>query len=159
MALDNIQKHLLEEVADLHETPVGAYNIRANGALASRNVTENVLIKEKEGAPGIEIIIKSGTKNEKVHIPVIISESGIKETVYNDFIIGRLQNKFNRIELIADEITINEISDHLAIVIFKYHTDCNLRENNAAFGIAGLETQVMIKENDTWHILHVHYSK
>ncbi len=65
-----------------------AYNIRANGALASRNITENVLIKEKDGAPGIEIIIKSGTKNEKVHIPVIISESGIKETVYNDFIIG-----------------------------------------------------------------------
>lgn len=82
-----------------------------------------------------------------------------RESIYDDFIIGRLQNKFNRIELIADEITINEISDHLAIVIFKYHTDCNLRENNAAFGIAGLETQVMIKENDTWRILHVHYSK
>ena len=86
--MENYELDLLKMIADIDGTPKGAYNIRANGALASRNVTENVLIKEKEGAPGIEIIIKSGTKNEKVHIPVIISESGIKETVYNDFIIG-----------------------------------------------------------------------
>lgn len=86
--MENYELDLLKMIADIDGTPTGAYNIRANGALASRNITENVLIKEKEGAPGIEIIIKSGTKNEKVHIPVIISESGIKETVYNDFIIG-----------------------------------------------------------------------
>ena len=86
--MENYELDLLKMIADIDGTPKGAYNIRANGALASRNVTENVLIKEKEGAPGIEVIIKSGTKNEKVHIPVIISESGIKETVYNDFIIG-----------------------------------------------------------------------
>jgi Fe-S cluster assembly scaffold protein SufB len=86
--MENYELDLLKMIADIDGTPTGAYNIRANGALASRNITENVLIKEKDGAPGIEIIIKSGTKNEKVHIPVIISESGIKETVYNDFIIG-----------------------------------------------------------------------
>ncbi len=86
--MENYELDLLKMIADIDGTPKGAYNIRANGALASRNITENVLIKEKDGAPGIEIIIKSGTKNEKVHIPVIISESGIKETVYNDFIIG-----------------------------------------------------------------------
>ncbi|MBQ4119790.1 MAG: SufD family Fe-S cluster assembly protein [Clostridia bacterium] len=86
--MENYELDLLKMIADIDGTPNGAYNIRANGALASRNVTENVLIKEKDGAPGIEIIIKAGTKNEKVHIPVIISESGIKETVYNDFIIG-----------------------------------------------------------------------
>lgn len=86
--MENYELDLLKMIADIDGTPTGAYNIRANGALASRNITENVLIKEKNGAPGIEIIIKSGTKNEKVHIPVIISESGIKETVYNDFIIG-----------------------------------------------------------------------
>lgn len=79
---------LLKMIADIEGTPSGAYNIRANGTLASRSVTENINIKEKDNAPGIEIIIKPGTKGEKVHIPVIISESGIKETVYNDFIIG-----------------------------------------------------------------------
>lgn len=82
-----------------------------------------------------------------------------RDSIYDNFIIGRLQNRFSRIELIADEITINEISDNLAIVIFKYHTDCNLRENGDKFGITGLETQVMIKENSEWRILHVHYSK
>ncbi len=79
---------LLKMIADIDGTPKGAYNIRANGALSSRNITENVMIKEKDGAQGIEIIIKPNTKNETVHIPVIISESGLTETVYNDFIIG-----------------------------------------------------------------------
>lgn len=86
--MNNQELDLLKMIADIEGTPSGAYNIRANGALSSRSVTENINIKEKDGAQGIEIIIKPGTKNEKVHIPVIISESGLKETVYNDFIIG-----------------------------------------------------------------------
>ncbi|HCP95018.1 MAG TPA: ABC transporter permease, partial [Anaerovibrio sp.] len=65
-----------------------AYNIRANGEKAARNTTENIDIVTKEDKPGIDIIIKDGTKNESVHIPVVLSESGIKETVYNDFYIG-----------------------------------------------------------------------
>ena len=86
--LDNIQKQLLEEVADLHAVPEGAYNIRANGQMASRNTTANIDIVTKEDKSGIDIKIKPGTKNESVHIPVVLSESGIKETVYNDFYIG-----------------------------------------------------------------------
>ena len=88
--MDEIQKILLEQVADLHEVPAGAYNIRANGATASRNTTANIDIvtKEEDGKPGIDIIIKPGTKKESVHIPVLLSQSGIKETVYNDFHIG-----------------------------------------------------------------------
>ncbi|WP_276840356.1 SufD family Fe-S cluster assembly protein [Anaerovibrio lipolyticus] len=86
--LDNIQKQLLREVADLYKMPKGAYNIRANGEKAARNTTENIDIVTKEDKPGIDIIIKDGTKNESVHIPVVLSESGIKETVYNDFYIG-----------------------------------------------------------------------
>ena len=88
MALDSIQKQLLEQVADLHEVPTGAYNIRANGESAGRNTTANIDIVTKTDKPGIDIIIKPGTKNESVHIPVLLSESGIKETVYNDFFIG-----------------------------------------------------------------------
>ncbi len=86
--VDEIQKRLLEEIADLHEVPAGAYNIRANSGLAGRNVTANIDIVSKEDGSGIDIKIKPGTKKESVHIPVVLSQSGIKETVYNDFYIG-----------------------------------------------------------------------
>ena len=86
--LDAIQKRLISEIADLHSVPAGAYNFRANSKLAGRNTTANIDIVSKEDGSGIDIRIKPGTKNESVHIPVVISESGIKETVYNDFFIG-----------------------------------------------------------------------
>lgn len=86
--LDEIQKRLLEEVADLHEVPAGAYNIRANGALDSRNTTANIDIISKEDKSGIDIKIKDNTKKESVHIPVVLSQSGHKEMVYNDFYVG-----------------------------------------------------------------------
>ena len=72
--MDLIQKELLEEIADLHGVPAGAYNIRANGAAAARNTTANIDIVSKEDKPGIDIIIKPGTKKESVHIPVVISQ-------------------------------------------------------------------------------------
>ncbi len=86
--MDQIQERLLEEVADLHEIPQGAYNIRANGAMAGRNTTEHINIVSKEDKSGIDIIIEPGTKNESVHIPVVLSQSGLKDCVYNDFYIG-----------------------------------------------------------------------
>ena len=87
MVLDSIQKNLLKEVADLESIPTGAYNIRSNGALHSRNVTANIDIVPKADKPGIDIIIKKSEKRERVDIPVIITESGIKDLVYNDFYI------------------------------------------------------------------------
>ncbi|MEZ3505054.1 MAG: SufD family Fe-S cluster assembly protein [Lachnospiraceae bacterium] len=86
--MDQLQMHMLEKVADLHSIPEGAYNIRDNGQLAGRNTTANIDIVSKSDKPGIDIIIKPGTKNESVHIPVIVSQSGLKDLVYNDFIIG-----------------------------------------------------------------------
>ena len=86
--MDEIQKQLLAEVADLHTVPEGAYNIRANGQMAARNTTANIDIVSKADGSGIDIHIKPNTKKESVHIPVVLSESGIKETVYNDFYIG-----------------------------------------------------------------------
>ena len=83
-----VQRRLLEEVADLHGVPEGAYNIRANGHLASRQTTANISIESKTDVSGIDIRIKPGTVNESVHIPVVLSESGLKEMVYNDFYIG-----------------------------------------------------------------------
>ena len=88
MKLDSIQKRLIEEIADLHSVPTGAYNFRANSQLAGRNTTANIDIVSKPDGSGIDIHIKPGTKNESVHIPVVLSESGIKETVYNDFYVG-----------------------------------------------------------------------
>ena len=86
--MDTIERTLLEQVAELHEVPEGAYNIRANGQSAARNTTANIDIVNKTDLPGIDIIIKPGTKNESVHIPVLISQTGLKEVVYNDFYIG-----------------------------------------------------------------------
>lgn len=86
--MDAIQLSLLEQVAGLHEVPEGAYNIRANGQGIARNTTANIDIVTKTDNPGIDIIIKPGTKKESVHIPVLLSQTGLKEMVYNDFYIG-----------------------------------------------------------------------
>ncbi|MCR5057946.1 MAG: SufD family Fe-S cluster assembly protein [Clostridiales bacterium] len=86
--LDATSDRLLAEVADLHKVPVGAFNIRANGKAVARNSSANIDIIPKEDGSGIDIKIKPGTKNESVHIPVVMTASGIKEIVYNDFYIG-----------------------------------------------------------------------
>lgn len=86
--MNEIEKNLLKEVAELDSIPVGAYNIRSNGAPLMRNSTENIDIVPKTDKPGIDIFVNAGTKGESVHIPVIISQSGLKDLVYNDFHIG-----------------------------------------------------------------------
>lgn len=86
--MDQIEKNLLAQVADLHTVPEGAYNIRANGKAEGRRTTANIDIVTKEDKPGIDIIVKPGTVRESVHIPVILSETGLKDMVYNDFYIG-----------------------------------------------------------------------
>jgi len=86
--MDTITRNLLAEIADIHETPEGAYNLRTNGKLDTRKTTANIDIVTKTDKPGIDIIIAPGTKHESVHIPVIISETGLTDLVYNDFFIG-----------------------------------------------------------------------
>ena len=86
--MNNTELELLKIIADMGATTEGAYNIRANGQLADRKVTENINIKTKTDNTGLDIIIKPGTVNESVHIPVIISETGLTDLVYNDFYIG-----------------------------------------------------------------------
>lgn len=86
--MDTIQQRLLAEVADLHDIPVGAYNLRANGESVGRKSTDNIDIQTNKELGGLSITVKDGTSKESVHIPVVISESGINETVYNDFHIG-----------------------------------------------------------------------
>ena len=86
--MSKVDTRLLREIADLEGTPKGAYNIRKNGQLEGRSNTANIEIVTKEDKPGIDIHIKAGTKHQSVHIPVIITETGLDELVYNDFFIG-----------------------------------------------------------------------
>lgn len=87
--MDKIEKDILLAVSDLHSIPSGAYNIRENGKAIDKHSTENIEIVPKPEGKGIDIYVKDGTKNESLHIPVIITKAGIKELVYNDFHIGK----------------------------------------------------------------------
>ena len=86
--LDALDKTLLKTVADLEELPKGAYNIRKNGKLLHREISANINIETNAEGTGIIVTIKPGTKNESVHIPVILSQAGLYDVVYNSFIIG-----------------------------------------------------------------------
>lgn len=86
--IDIVEKNLLHEISGLDSLPVGAYNIRVNGKAEGRNTTANIDIVTKTDKPGIDIYVKPNTINESVHIPVVLSQSGIKDNVYNDFHIG-----------------------------------------------------------------------
>lgn len=86
--MEKIDADLLQTIADIHKIPEGAYNIRKNGESYGRRSSANIEIVSKEDKPGIDIIIKPNTKNESVHIPVILTESGLNEVVYNDFYVG-----------------------------------------------------------------------
>ena len=88
MAFSQTELGLLRQIADLEKTPQGAYNIRKNGQADGRSSTANILIESKKDKPGIDIRIKDGTKNESVHIPVIVTQSGLTDMTYNDFYIG-----------------------------------------------------------------------
>ena len=89
--MNNVDKELLEVISDTSEYK-GAYNIRKNGEGIERQITDNVNIVTKQDVSGIDIFVKEDTKNEFIHIPVIITESGLKDVVYNDFYIGKNAN-------------------------------------------------------------------
>ena len=87
--MEKIDSTLLAEIADLHGTPQGAYNIRKNGQLLARNCVAGITINTKKDKPGIDIIIEDNVQNQSVHIPVIVTEQGLNDLVYNDFYIGK----------------------------------------------------------------------
>ena len=90
--LDKIEKNLLKAIADIEKTPMGAFNIRENGKGIARNTTANIDIVTKQDKPGIDIIVKPNTQNKSVHIPVLLTEAGFNDVVYNDFYIGENAN-------------------------------------------------------------------
>ena len=86
--MNNIDKKLLSEIADLHTIPEGSYNIRKDGEVVQRNTTAEIDIVPKKNKPGIDIIIAPNTKNKSCHIPVILTKAGLTDTTYNDFFVG-----------------------------------------------------------------------
>lgn len=86
--MNQMERNLLREIADLEGTPKGAYNIRKNGKLEGRSSSANIVIESKTDKPGIDIRIAPGTKRESLHIPVMVTEAGLSDLVYNDFYIG-----------------------------------------------------------------------
>ena len=87
--MNDIDKKLLEQIAELHGVPDGSYNIRKNGESIARNSTADIEIVPKKAKSGIDIIVKAGVKNKSVHIPVLLTDGGFKDLVYNDFYIGK----------------------------------------------------------------------
>ena len=88
--MDSLDTNLLKEITDMNPAEIeGAYNIRKNGKGIERKITENINIVNKEDKDGIDIFVKENTKFDVVHIPVIITESGLSDVVYNDFYIGK----------------------------------------------------------------------
>lgn len=86
--LNDVQKHILEIVADMAGIPDGAVNIRSDGKKAFRQNSEHIEITSKTDKDGIDIRIAPFTKHENVHIPVVLTESGRHDMVYNDFFVG-----------------------------------------------------------------------
>ena len=86
--MNNTELNMLKEIADLHEIPQGAFSLRKDGESVERRSSENIIIEPKKDKPGIDIIVKPETKNESVHMPVIITKTGVEDLVYNDFYIG-----------------------------------------------------------------------
>ena len=92
---------------------------------------------------------------------VLISPAGCfigTQTIYEDFLLGRIRKAYTRIDLIAKETKVRMLTDDTAIVLFSYYTDCIRRETGEPYGIEGLETQVYKKQDGDWKLTHVHYS-
>lgn len=160
--MNNIEKELLKNIAGIDGEIVGAYNIRKDGKGVERKVTPNVNIITKEDAQGIDIIVKENTKFEIVHIPVIITKSGLKDVVYNDFYIG----KNAKVTIIAGCGIHNEShehSEHNGIHRFYLEEGANVRymENHYAEGngegnkILNPVTEVYMKENSNMEMTSI----
>ncbi len=157
--MNEIEKNLLHEVAELDALPVGAYNIRSDGKSVARNTSANIDIVTKQDKPGIDIIIKPGTKKESVHIPVIISQTGLTECVYNDFFVGDDSD----VTIIAGCGIHNcgdQTSRHDGVHTFYVGKNCKVRYVEKHYGegngigkrIMNPETRIELGENSTMEL-------
>lgn len=152
--MDKQQWKLMKEIADLEKVPQGAYNFRVDGQLDDRHTTANIDIISKTDKPGIDIIVKPGTKGESVHIPVVLSQSGMKDLVYNDFYIGENAD----VDIVAGCGIHNsgcETSQHDGIHVFHIGKGAKVRYVERHYGegegsgqrILNPKTEVYLEEN------------
>ena len=87
--MNKVDKVLLKQIADLHSVPQGSYNIRKNGESVARVCLQGIDIESKADNSGIDVYIADGIKNQSLHIPVIVSVSGLQDTTYNNFYVGK----------------------------------------------------------------------
>ena len=131
--MDKTELKILKAIADLEKTPQGAYNFRVNGQLDGRNTTANIDIASKEDKPGIDITVKPGTKGESIHIPVVLTQSGLTDLVYNDFYIGEGAD----VDIVAGCGIHNagcEISQHDGIHVFHIGKNAKVRYVERHYG-------------------------
>ena len=83
---------LLDKIINNKIEEADSYNIRENGKTIKRKENDYIKIVNKPDSKGIDIYVKENTLFGIIDIPVIISESGIKDVVYNDFHIGENAN-------------------------------------------------------------------
>lgn len=156
--MNNLEKNLLAEISDLHEIPSGAFSFRVNGKSQTINSTADIEIVKKADKAGIDITIKKGTKNKSMHIPVIITESGIKEIVYNDFYI-----KDNSEVLIVAGCGIHnngkEDSEHNGVHTFHIGKNCKIKYVEKHLGVGknskknlSPETSILLGENSSFEM-------
>lgn len=132
--MNKIDQELLDQIADMHSVPQGAYNIRKDGKLLARNTTEGIEIIPKKDKDGIDIIVHGSVKNESVHIPVIITQSGIEDLVYNDFYIEEGAD----VMIVAGcgiHNTGNKTSTHNGIHTFHLGKNCKVKYVEKHLGI------------------------
>ena len=86
--MNKIEQTIYNQTMQLTHQPSGAFSLRVNGQSAKQKSTNNIIIKQKQQKNGIDVIIKPNTQNESLHLPVILSDPGLKDSVYNDFYIG-----------------------------------------------------------------------
>lgn len=155
--MNEISQNLLYQIADLHEIPSGAFSFRENGKSVMINSTENIEIKKKKDKPGIDIFVKPNTKNQSLHIPVVITQSGINDLVYNDFFIAD-----NCDILIVAGCGIHnsdkEVSQHNGVHQFFVGKNCKVKYVEKHLGIGSFEknlnptTSVEISENSIFEM-------
>ncbi len=169
--MNEITKDLLEQVANLHDIPQGAFNIRENGKALARQNTNEIEIISKKDKDGIDIVVQPNTKNKSVHIPVIVSVGGFDDLVYNDFYIGDNSD----ILIVAGcgiHNTTDQKSSHNGIHTFHIGKNCKVKYiekhlgigNNNVDKILNPITNIEVGENsvfemDTIQLGGVSYSK
>lgn len=157
--MNKIDKELLLQIADLHSIPEGSYNIRKNGQCLSRNTNADIDIVSKTDKSGIDIFVKAGVKNKSCHIPVIITDGGFDDVVYNDFYIGEGAD----VTIIAGcgiNCTNAEKSEHDGIHAFHLEKNCKVKYiekhlgmgNDAAEKVLNPTTKVTMRENSEFEM-------